>query len=47
MDEIITGNIKMYLCTIDLDKAFDTLRRKKIWKAPERKGVWNALIQAI
>ena len=36
-----------HLCFIDLEKAFDKVKRDVIWKCIERRGVDNELIEAV
>ena len=40
-------NNKIHVCFIDLQKAFDSVKRKELWKALEEHGVDNNLIKAI
>ena len=40
-------NNKVHMCFIDLQKAFDSVKRKELWKALEEHGVHNDLIKAI
>lgn len=40
-------NNKVHVCFIDLQKAFDSVKRRELWKALKEHGVENNLIKAI
>lgn len=46
-EKTLQKNGKLYLCAIDLEKAFDTIPRKRIWECLERKGVPKSLLLAV
>lgn len=39
MRKIMSANENIYLCTIDLKKAFDSVSRKKIWIAGRKREI--------
>lgn len=47
IEKTLQYNSKLLLCFVDLEKAFDTAPRDKIWEVLERRNVGIKLIQAI
>lgn len=47
LEKFLTYNKEIYMCFIDLEKAFDKVKREEIWNALESNGVEVGLIEAI
>jgi hypothetical protein len=39
--------VKLYLCAVDFEKAFDTVDRQQLWSALQRSGIGGTMLQAI
>lgn len=47
IEKMLPCNGELYTCFIDLEKAFDTVRRQEIWNALSKNNVENGLIEGI
>ena len=46
-EKVLEKNKQMVMACIDLEKAYDTVCRDRLWQVLERYGIWGGLMRAI
>ncbi|KAL4858682.1 LINE-1 retrotransposable element ORF2 protein [Chlorella vulgaris] len=46
-EDRVLGGVKLYLCAVDFEKAFDSVDRPLLWAALQRAGIGGTMLQAI